>query len=82
MTTTPRPTPETEKAFADRDHFFAKIVLLEQERDKARGQLEAMRTAIKEVYNSFADEPASDSAWLLDDRQTAALTNLQPFLKP
>jgi len=43
---------------------------------------EAMRTAIKEAYNSFADEPASDSVWLLNDRQTAALANLKPFLKP
>lgn len=45
-------------------------------------KLEAMRTAMKEVYNSFTDEPASDSVWLLDDRQTAALDNLKPFLKP
>lgn len=40
-------------------------------------QLEAMREAIKEVFNSFNDEPASDSAWLLDDRQTSALSKLQ-----
>ena len=45
-----------------------------------RGQIEAMREAIKEVFNSFNDEPASDSAWLLDDRQTSALSKLQPFL--
>lgn len=45
-------------------------------------QLQAMREAIKEVFTSFADDPASDSAWLLDDRQTAALAKLQPFIKP
>lgn len=58
-----------------------------KERDEARDQLKAMREAIKEVFNSFANEPASDSAWLirrespwLDDRQTATLAKLQPFL--
>lgn len=45
-------------------------------------EIQAMRTAIKDVYNSFADEPASDSVWLLNDRQTAALAKLLPFLKP
>lgn len=45
-------------------------------------EIQAMRTAIKEVFSSFADEPASDSVWLLDDRQTVALANLKPFLKP
>lgn len=53
---------------------------LERERDEAREQLKAMREAIREVFDSFADEPASDSAWLLDDRQTAALSKLQPFI--
>ena len=49
---------------------------------RQESEIEAMREAITEVFNSFADEPASDSAWLLDDRQTAALTKLQPFIKP
>jgi DNA anti-recombination protein RmuC len=52
---------------------------LERERDEARDQLQAMREAIREVFNSFADE---DSAWLLDDLQTAALAKLKPFIKP
>lgn len=50
--------------------------------DKFHIENEAMREAIREVFSSFADEPASDSVWLLNDRQTAALANLKPFLKP
>lgn len=93
-TTTSPPTPETDAALVDHmpkdatewsEHYLALCIhsrKLERERDEARDQLKAMREAITEVFNSFADEPASDSAWLLDDRQTAALAKLQPFIKP
>lgn len=47
-----------------------------------QAESEAMSEAIKEAYHSFAEDPGSDSVWLLTDRQTAALAKLQPFLKP
>ena len=45
-------------------------------------QLVAMREAIREAFNSFAEAPESDEAWLLTERQRTALSKLQPFLKP
>jgi len=48
----------------------------------AKADIEAMREAIREAFNSFAEAPESDAAWLLTERQTAALSKLQPFLKP
>ncbi len=62
------------------DAWHDKLEDMQRELGKTRDQLEAMREAIREVFNSFANEPASDSAWLLDDRQTAALTKLKPFI--
>jgi hypothetical protein len=76
-TTTPQYTPETGEGSPSLANFT--IQRLKRERDEARDQLQAMREAIREVFNSFADE---DSAWLLDDLQTAALTKLKPFIKP
>jgi two-component sensor histidine kinase len=81
---TPRPTPETQAAIIASNGQWSYVLRetcerFERELNEARDQLQAMREAIREVYNSFADE---DSAWLLDDLQTAALTKLQPFIKP
>lgn len=68
MSTTQRPTPETDAVIKaaiqneDEDHerlaYFARK--LERERDEAREQLEAMREAIKEAH-AFVDK-ISESA--------------------
>lgn len=61
------------------DAWHDKLEDMQRELGKTREQLKAMREAIREVFNSFADE---DSAWLLDDLQTAALAKLKPFIEP
>lgn len=48
--------------------------------ERAEKQLEAIREAIKEAFNSFADDPQSDSVWLMNDRQASALGKLKHFL--
>ena len=50
--------------------------------DKLECELNALKLLLNEVYASFADEPQSDSSWLLDDRQLTALSKIKPFLKP
>lgn len=39
-----------------------------------------MRDAIKVALNSFADDPDSDSSWLLGDKQITALSKLKSFI--
>ena len=41
----------------------------------------AMREVIKEAFNSFAEDPESDAAWLLTERQRKAIAKLQPFIE-
>jgi len=43
-------------------------------------QAKEMREAIREAFNSFAEAPESDAAWLLTERQKTALSKIQPFL--
>jgi hypothetical protein len=43
-------------------------------------QAKEMREAIREAFNSFAEAPESDAAWLLTERQKTALSKLKPFL--
>lgn len=50
--------------------------------DKLECELNALKLLLNEVYASFADEPQSDSSWLLVDRQVTALSKIKPFLKP
>jgi hypothetical protein len=81
------PTPETDafsnNKFHDRAHELTELynftMGLERKLNAAKAESEAMREVIKEVYHSFADEPASDASWLLDDRQTHVISNLQIY---
>ena len=53
---------------------------LEPADDYVLRQVAKMREVIKKVFNSFADDPYSDSAWMLNDVQIAAISKLQPFI--
>jgi len=53
---------------------------LEPADDYVLRQVAKMREALKKVFNSFADDPYSDSAWMLNDVQIAAIAKLKPFI--
>lgn len=97
-TTTQRPTPETDQAWAKWPYAgpgvhanFARK--LERERDEAREQLEAMREAIKGAHRALTDVELRGRefeeghcpyalASYLQSIADRALKKLQPFLKP
>lgn len=82
-------TPRTDESVDNCAHYQALCDMveaefarqLERELNSARVEIEAMREVINEIYDSFADEPQSDSSWLLDDRQLTALSKIKPFIK-
>ena len=74
-------TPRTDAELAH-DYVLADFARqLERELNAAKAELEAMLGVVNEIYASFADEPQSDSSWLLDDRQLTALSKIKPFIK-
>lgn len=99
MNTTPRPTPETDAAAlkgayfndaADYPETKGKQLVhiddarkLERERDEAKEQLEAMRTAIKEASKIVVSIQLNDIfEETMRNHAAYALAKLQPFLKP
>ena len=82
-------TPRTDESVDNCAHYQALCDMveaefarqLERELNSARVEIEAMREVVNEIYASFADEPQSDSSWLLGDRQVTALSKIKPFIK-
>jgi len=82
-------TPRTDESVDNCAHYQALCDMveaefsrqLERELNAANANIKAMREVINEIYDSFADEPQSDSSWLLDDRQLTALSKIKPFIK-
>jgi hypothetical protein len=64
-----------------RNFIIAKCVELERQLNAAKTEIGALREVINEIYDSFADEPQSDSSLLLNDRQVTALSKIKPFIK-
>ena len=74
-------TPRTDAASAH-DYVLADFARqLERELNSARVEIGALREVMNEIYDSFADEPQSDSSWLLNDRQVTALSKIKQFIK-
>jgi hypothetical protein len=84
-TQTPQTDAFSNKKFHDRAHELIELynftMDLERELNAAKAESEVMRKVIKEISHAFADEPARDTSWLLDDRQTEALAKLQLYIK-
>lgn len=82
-------TPRTDESVDNCAHYQALCDMveaefarqLERELNSARVEIEAMREVVNEIYASFADEPQSDSSWLLNDRQVTSLSKIKPFIK-
>lgn len=87
-TPTTRPTPETDDFIlymVRTDHNWRKFARgLERQRDEAREQMQAMREAIKEAHEALKELRSFYIEFinLPPCAANAALTKLQPFLKP
>lgn len=90
MSTTQRPTPETDAMFTAFNHREPNAIApadfarqLERERDKAREENEAMREAIEGVNKILLSIQLNDIfEETMRNHATYALAKLQPFIKP